>query len=232
MNCRICKENKYKYVNLKLCFECSKNNLIIKTDSKKRFSLSDKDMENLKYDIKRTGLGRKCNLYYIKDVENYAIKKYGSKESYEKSVKTKLDRKKAKLKLKANKIEERTKELKKCLKKANLKFREDSILINQYINDSGELTISEIIDILTEMQFYYKNTDYSNILKKDRQKKKELMFGNEYWLYKEWSEDDEEELRDETKDKVLNDFIEKNKNNKDEMSKIPFVLLKKIDRFK
>lgn len=230
MRCRLCKTNKIKYDNLKICYECSKDRLIIKSEAKKEYGLSDKDMINIVYDIKKLGFGRKCNLYLIDDVEKVAIEKHGSKNNYKENSKKKKILKEEKQKIKENHIKRREKEIKDYLKEVGLKYRNDSKLIYQYttdINDELGLTKEYVRDTMLEMDFYYNHTNYSDRLRTNRQIEKDDLFDQEYWLYDTYNDEDEERVRNKTKREVYKKYIKKYKNDKDKMILIPICIHKK-----
>lgn len=230
MNCRLCEKNKIKYDKLKLCNVCSKDKLIIKTNAKNEYALSDKDMSNIEHNVVKLGFGRKCNLYFIGDVEDYAINKYGSKDAYKEKVKRKQELKESRERKKENLKNNKMIEMKECLKEVGLAYRHDSELIEQYINGKGEYSKEDIRYILLEMNFYYKHTNYSEKLKINRQKAKNDEFGKEYWMYKYWNDENEDDVREDTKEEVLKEFIKANKNKKDKMILIPMIMNKKVSK--
>jgi hypothetical protein len=56
--------------------------------------------------------------------------------------------------------------LKNELNKYNLKIRNDSVLCDNFIEGDDTYTLNELVNIMVEMDWYYKYTNYSKIIKK------------------------------------------------------------------
>jgi len=121
-------------------------------------------------------------------------------------------------------MEVREKDLKENLEKVGLELRKDSELCRKYIenDDSCEHTLSEIVNIMHEMEFYCKKTPYKVMLKKE----KKGLFSQKN--KSEWTDEQEEELRNKVKDKVLRNFAFQNKN-KEELNNLPSTIIKRIE---
>jgi len=146
-------------------------------------------------------------LYLIDDVEEKAIEKHGSKEKILKKIGEREARKNEKYEKKKADKSRRRAELSAQMYKLGLGLiRSDSVLCNDYIEKGPEcgFTVDEICQILKEMDFYYKHTDYRNHLRQVRADNREL-YG--------WHCTDENEVRDEAKEVALREFVKKNYRN-------------------
>jgi len=181
----------YPYKGNKLftfCSTCAVLNLLMgKTTAKKEYILNDKDLENLRSLTRKNTYGTECHYYYIGDLKKKADEKHGDKfEELKLKKKERSDRTKALIKEKEvakNKIRCKNKQfLINKLKTAGLQFREDSALCEEYIEhgEEGQYSSDTIVKILEEMEFLFKNTNYKNLMKKNRHQRYKVNCEEEY----------------------------------------------------
>ena len=106
--------------------------------------------------------------------------------------------------------------LSQMLAERNLELRADSKLCEGYIEhgDDCEFDLQTIVDIMEEMDFYYKKTPYITILRNDIYKMK-MNTSNIL------TDDDHEEIRKIAKIKALKIYKFKNKENEVELASLP-----------
>jgi len=110
---------------------------------------------------------------------------------------------------------ERKNKLIEELAKYGLQFRNDSKLMQAYIEKGeDEIPLENIVTIMREMKFYWEKTNYGNILKTYRNES----INNDGEYNNQWTEEDEEKIRDKAKDRVIREYIEKYKDSFEEES--------------
>jgi hypothetical protein len=196
-----------------------KEKKITKTNIKKLYMLNEDDYSHLECDIGTTIYGTPYYLFNLKDIQDIAYNKFGSKEEFEKKLAIKQE-KSEKLKKKnqqrkqdkLNIIATRKQKLLNAFKEFNLEYRSDSVLCNNYIEkgDEGGKTLDEIIIIMREMKFLYEKTNYRNNIKKTKYRK---------------SINDEEIIRDLVKKESCEEYLSKTK----DINEIPFSLVIKYN---
>ena len=214
----------------KTCYSAKQPNLITKTDAKKEFPISDKDIDGVRHItyIKKYTI----NLFLIKDIEFIATKKFGSVEAYKKKQNDKKINKEKRENETIKKKEYNKDYLDKYLKSIGLPgIRDDSTLCQLYI-DQGErsgYTVEKIGKIMSEMNFFYTKTNYYTTLNKLRQSHFDDARDCGYYL--RWTQEDEEDIRDIAKNSALKDYITRNKDNIHKIIlEIPFSLKNDADK--
>ena len=179
---------------LKLCKECrsyDSNKLMSKSAAKLEYLLTDKDFASLKSAQCKNSYNRSImtNLYLVTDLKRAATKKHGGLKKL-KAIKKEREKKRLKKKKLAIELRQfRRKELNDHLVSIGVGgIRPDSVLCQNYL-DQGDrcgYTIKQIGDILLEMGFYYKHTDYHSILLNLRQKDRRYNHRGYYDEYDGW----------------------------------------------
>lgn len=113
----------------------------------------------------------------------------------------------------------RKKELIFELGKHNVNFRDDSELCKKYICGS-ETDINYVVNTMVEMEFYFKETMYRQIYKKDKSEAKHINSN--------WDDDKEESLRTRAKEKAFKNYHFRHKNNKEKMDMVPLTIKNKF----
>jgi len=208
MKCKACNINEgFMNNTLLVCSECLKPSsfkMITKTNALEKYALTAKDLDGLRHAKGWSHYHNiTCNLYIIEDIEQVAVNKYGSVEEVfqklEQRNKKRMETKKRQEDIKLN----RRLELHKHLIEVGLSgIRDDSILCQNYVEkgEMGGYTIEEISRIMLEMEFYYKKTNYRNVLRTVRN----------YMRHKSNLDYDEEYIREKAKIKSLKEYIRKN----------------------
>jgi hypothetical protein len=115
-------------------------------------------------------------------------------------------------KIKAQENERRA-TLVKALAQKQLKLRYDSIVCEMYIYGKSDRSIEEVVEITEEIDFYYKHTDYQNILRGMRR------FNMRHYDYSDGDSEEEyeeeEEIRLKSKHQALQRWIKLNPDNLD-----------------
>lgn len=173
---KLCVECNKKYKNkhnVNMCRGCFRKYLITKTNAKRVYKLTDKNLKNLHEfscpaqsggigtmyllrEVRIKTLEKNFNLYEPMDIEEY--KKY-------------LDKFFTKMKNKENKKEEekdlrikmRKIKLKKALEERGLELRNDSYYCDQYIYHN-KFSLKKVCDMMQVMNFLFKKTKYTSIL--------------------------------------------------------------------
>ena len=116
----------------------------------------------------------------------------------------------------------REEKLKQELENLGMVLRKDSELCKKYIENGDECghTLDQVVNIMYEMEFYCKKTPYKVLLRKE---KKEALSGINK---SDWTDEQEDELRNKVKDKVLKNFAFRYKNK--ELPSLPPSILKRI----
>lgn len=133
---------------------------ITKTDAKKKYLLTEDELENLEREYRQNPHGRHAplmTLFTESDVRACAIQKFGSMSNLS-ALKTEKELKK----LKRKKRRTRPQMLQAELDKYGLEIRGDSLLTNDYLQ-RGIGTPAEIAKVMHEMDWYFKYTDYPQI---------------------------------------------------------------------
>lgn len=233
-NCDYDSNNLYnpKLIVCKTCRNTKPSLLITKSGATEQYPLSPGDFDNVRH-IEYHGGIYVTYLYLIKDIKQLCILKHGSEEKYVQIMKTKLKKKNDKKAYAENSRKFRTKELDDYLKSIFLPgIRNDSTLCTNYIDkgDAAGYTKEQIGVIMTEMKFYYEKTRYSSILYK--LKGEEFEFRREHKGWCNWTEDDEEDVRNEAKEKALYEYIDENcDNNHQLILEIPKSLKRLADAY-
>jgi len=100
---------------------------------------------------------------------------------------------------------ERTKLLKTALKIYNLNIRSDSKLCSNYLNGDNQYTANEIALIMKQMEWFFNNTNYKQILSN--------LFNNSRHKYEYYERPDPTELSADAKRKALNEYLKTHKKN-------------------
>jgi hypothetical protein len=98
-------------------------------------------------------------------------------------------------------------ELNNELDKYNLKIRNDSILCERFIDGDETYLLNELVYIMVEMDWYYKYTDYSKIIKNlyDDFFYEQRKYGNRNY-YEEFDENDKMEISKNAKKIALKNW--------------------------
>jgi hypothetical protein len=149
---------------------------ICQTDARVKYLLTLKDLKNIPY-VARRALNyyskSKIYLYRLKDIEDKSKDKYGG--NFETVKKQKEELRKMKEKQKENEKFDRKLKLTYELDKRGLELRDDSKLCDIFIEKGIEHvheickeidSLSDLIDMVEKMEFYYKHTNYSLLMKK------------------------------------------------------------------
>lgn len=215
----------------KLCFNAEPKVLITKSGAMEKYPLSKNDFNDIRH-IEYKGIYT-TYLYLIKDIEYLCIKKYGNKKDSDQAMIDKMKKRKDRKKYNENSKKLRRKELDDYLKSICLPgIRNDSVLCENYINhgDKSGFTKEQIGVIMNEMKFYYEKTDYTDYLYE--LKGEEISFRKACGGWYHWTQEDEEDVRDEAKEKALLEYIKKNCNNNHKLIlEIPASLKEKADRY-
>lgn len=215
VNCNSCNAEESRLNNeLYLCKDCftfGSGKLITKTGSMREYMLTDNDLVNLKSAKCRNNhcSGMETTLYLISDIELASTNKHGGVKKME-DKKLKLETKREqKKKLDNERKEYRRKELDDYIKSLGMAgIRGDSALCENFIEkgENSGYTAKEIGDILSEMEFYYKKTEYSSILK--RMRDDEIQNYHNYYEFRRYHTDEDEEfLRQRAKDQALRNYV-------------------------
>ena len=198
---------------LDVCKECrgTKVALITQSDAVNRYPIAKNDLESVRrIQYKGTYV---TYLFLVKDVEHLCIEKFGSDEAYKKVMADKDVKKKERKDRVVKNESARRKELDEYLKSVGLTgVRGDSTLCDNYIEkgDKGGFSKEEIAKIMKEMEFYYNCTEYKSILYNRRNE--EFRYMKECGMYHKWTDEDEDDIRDEAKDSALQGYVMKNFN--------------------
>jgi hypothetical protein len=224
----------------KSCFKLEPQILITQTDCIKTYPIGKAELQDIRYVEVRSGWSRNkfAYLFLIKDIKHHLMLKYGGVRGYENAQKIRVEKSEERKRKKEEnnriavdkknaEMEEyrrlhppppppkinmgKERELSTHLKSIGLEkgIRRDSMLCRNYIYDGYEsLTKEEIGKTMIEMEFFHLNTEYKNILKKMRK--------NNSRYNREWDDWEccisEEELRDEAKQKSIENYMTKHKN--------------------
>ncbi len=189
----------------KVCYNLSSMKLMSKQRAMETYALTQTDLATLRSARGKNPYSKQMYtvLYLIDDVEDKAIEKFGSKEKILKKINDREAKKNEKiLKNKADKSRRKS-ELGAHLYKIGLgTVRPDSVICTNYIDKGADagFTVDEIGQILKEMDFYFKYTNYKTLLRQVRADSRE-QYG---WHL------DEDEVRDEAKELALTEFVKKN----------------------
>ena len=115
-------------------------------------------------------------------------------------------------KIKAQETERRA-TLVKLLSKKQLKLRYDSVVCDMFICGTSDRSLEEVVEITQEINFYYKYTDYQNILRGMR--RFNMRHYNDSDDDDSEEEYDEEEIRQKSKHQALQRWIKSNPGNLD-----------------
>jgi len=188
------------------CIECKKS-FITTTDALQQYALTRKDLTDVRHNTHK--FTYKTNLFLIKDIEQIAIGKHGSLANVQTCLRNKQLKKEARLvKKEASKVT-RKQQLIKHFRTVGAKYRQDSVLCENYINGSKKYTKEELADIAKEMEFFYDHTSYSATLNMERYEQRG--FARSCGDFR-WTDGDEECLRNEAKRQALEEYIESGDN--------------------
>jgi len=158
-----------KYFNKYICKNCKEFNsnyiLITKTNAKKNYLLTDDDLDNIEPFTGKTTSSYGPATYFVKiNLINLACEKHNVDSSnLENKILNIINEKNNKKKENKIKKEEKNKELEikrknkliLNLKKAGLKFRNDSMLCKKYIKGDKEFSLEEIVERMSQMKYLY-----------------------------------------------------------------------------
>lgn len=191
--------------NLNICKKCwsPKSGLLInKTRAMKEYALPESQLYSLRYALKKNSYGNNdIILFLLSDVKNKAIAFYGSLEEAEKEVKKRSDKREFNKQRKQQLQNDRRAELNQYLISRGLgPIRSDSYICAQYVEkgDASGYTIIEIGEIMEEMNFYYRHTNYKKLLSKCY---------DEFKMYCGYDPDIHDIVRDEAKEKALREYV-------------------------
>lgn len=211
----------------KSCFNPSSGKLVSQTEAKRSYALSQKDINTLNYATSYNSHSGNFDtkLFLKSDLNSCAVAKYGSQEKLKEQLENRHKRRTEIQNRKEMAQQDRRRKLQKYLVSIGLPgIREDSTICSDYIEegeDSG-WTIESIGDVMKEMDFFYSKTNYPSVLRETRRE-----YGGgwqpryEYGVRREWyqwTEDDEEEVRQEAKHRSLSEYIKKNHQNPHKIS--------------
>lgn len=213
----------------KTCYKLETKVLITKSRASELYPINKTDLDTVRH-IEYKGTYT-TYLFLIKDIEYICIKKYGSVEKYKSAMMEKNKKKEDRVKYANNSKDFRRHELDTYLKSICLPgIRNDSVLCTNYIEkgDKSGFSKERIGQIMLEMKFYFDKTDYQSLLY--ILKGEEIEDRREYKGFYVWTDDDEEMVRQEAKDKALYKYIKNNCNNNHNLIlEIPKSLKQKAD---
>lgn len=135
--------------------------------AKSRFALTDKDIEDVDYDLVRNPHYRSAapmKLYLVADVREVALDKYpGGFHQVEQVLLKKQERSENRKKEKEASKAVRKNELTNALSRMGCQLRSDSRLCNAYI-ENGKGNLTEIVNTMVEMKFLFQHTRYRDIV--------------------------------------------------------------------
>ena len=166
------------------CLQLDEYFTLCKTEAKKQYFLSDKDLEKCDYiEIKNPNYSGNMYLYTKQDLINQFCLKYNVNSFDIDSIQEMLDelsdkKENAKSKREENlekKRSKRKKMLVKALKEYDLEFRNDSKLCQGYINGTiKDWDIDDIVERMCQMKFLYEYCHMDKCYKEAIKKRKEL----------------------------------------------------------
>ena len=120
--------------------------------------------------------------------------------------------------------------LKKALKERGLTLRSDSRLCSEYI-ESGEIELEEVVEIMAEMDWLFKNTDYKNIMENEMGKQLKIAEQQRY-DYGYYERQDINDIRDKasrlSKDNALKKWLQC----ETQIDDLPILILNRIEKIK
>lgn len=176
MSCELCKKNIKRNNNIIYCEDCANPlsfKLITKTDAMNNYSLTSSDLKKATYG-NAEGY-QNSHLYLIDDIEDIAIKKYGSRKNALEVIDNKKKRKESVYKNKHKAKLIRKSELDKYFIGSDI----DIDIINcdiyyEYIQkgtiDNKIISVNDAGDIILKKNFYNNYTNYRKIITKKRRK--------------------------------------------------------------
>lgn len=127
------------------------------------YGISENELDIIYGNKIHRNFNQKTFIYNMVNVMELSYKKYGDYDNYIKIKKLKELEQKIYQENIEKEINNRKLMLISMLKKHNLQLRNDSLLCYNYIqNNIGDP--EEIVKIMVEMDFYFKHTDYSNVI--------------------------------------------------------------------
>ena len=212
MRCQGCGDNKGIQQNgltlCKKCYDPSSEILRCQSEAMIQYALNKKDLEELDYAVAyNTHSGHyDTKLYLVTDLHDLAVQKWGSDDKLRRVIEERGKRRDEKRDRKMQERRERKRSLQDHLIGLGLEgIRGDSAICADYIEngDNSEWTIDSISEVMLEMEFYYKKTDYGQILRQTRN-----------YYHREWGNFViEDEIRDEAKRVALLTYVETNYEN-------------------
>jgi hypothetical protein len=169
MKCNNCDNDGIFRHQLILCDHCYYYDnfaLISLEDSKKNYSLNDKDLIGINYTLKSNTSNKNKKYYILDEIENIAVNKFGGRikaldylKDRDEKKKELIERKKTEKNLRKNKLIELFK-----LKKINLNYLNTEICAN-YIKKGEKIgkDIGYIVNYFEELNFYEHKTNYKKI---------------------------------------------------------------------
>ncbi len=221
--------NSKKYLNTSIT---ESQELINRKKCINTYGLTEYELDKIYGNKKHRNIGKKENIYNMVSVVEFAYKKYSSYNNYIK-IKTQQELEK---RLNEERIENEMKNrrltLINLLKEHDLPLRDDSVLCNNYIyENSGDP--DEIVKIMVEMNFYFKCTDYSNLIYNYTSNHIDYERGFGYYGYKDLSQDTKNMLSEQAKKTALKKWCKIKMNMYDALDdpKLPLSLHDKVRNY-
>lgn len=106
-------------------------------------------------------------LYCLRDVADAAALKYGNKRAFDEDCERRREISRKRQRTIQSKKDARENELRRRLQEYNLPLRADSRLCDEYI-EKGAHDIDEVVDMMREMDFFFRFTNYRDIYRELR----------------------------------------------------------------
>jgi hypothetical protein len=200
------------------------------------YGISENELDIIYGSKSHRNFRQKTVIYNMVNVMELSHKKYGDYDNYIKIKKLKELEQKIYQENIIKEINNRKLLLINMLKKHNLQLRDDSLLCNNYIqNNIGDP--EEIVKIMVEMDFYFKYTDYSDLIYEYTSNyidyRKHYIYDDYGYFNIKLSQKEKNNLSEQAKKEALNQWC-KNKldyNNALSDNKLPLSLYDKVKIF-
>jgi hypothetical protein len=200
------------------------------------YGISENELDIIYGSKSHRNFRQKTVIYNMVNVMELSHKKYGDYDNYIKIKKLKELEQKIYQENIIKEINNRELLLISMLKKHNLQLRDDSLLCNNYIqNNIGDP--EEIVKIMVEMDFYFKYTDYSDLIYEYTSNyidyRKHYIYDDYGYFNIKLSQKEKNNLSEQAKKEALNQWC-KNKldyNNALSDNKLPLSLYDKVKIF-
>jgi hypothetical protein len=200
------------------------------------YGISENELDIIYGSKSHRNFRQKTVIYNMVNVMELSHKKYGDYDNYIKIKKLKELEQKIYQENIIKEINNRELLLISMLKKHNLQLRDDSLLCNNYIqNNIGDP--EEIVKIMVEMDFYFKYTDYSDLIYEYTSNyidyRKHYIYDDYGYFNIKLSQKEKNNLSEQAKKEALKEWC-KNKldyNNTLSNNKLPLSLYDKVKIF-